>query len=74
MTDMSIARGAQIRKLRREKGFDSIEAFARALGWSWITVSRYERGKSNPSIERLYKIADVLGVPIEDLLTEEKVA
>lgn len=71
---MSIARGVLIRQLRKEKGYDSIEAFARALGWSWITVSRYERGKSNPSIERLYKIADLLDVPIEDLLAEEKVA
>lgn len=72
MSDMSSAVGPligpRIRRLRKAAGFESIEAFARELGYSWITVSRYERGKSIPSIERLGHIADVLGVDLDELL------
>jgi len=64
--------GARIRRLRREAGFDSIESFAHALGMSWITVSRYERGISEISVERLHRIADVLKLPIGRLLDDEE--
>lgn len=68
MNDMSTVIGDNIRRIRKDRGYDSIEAFARALEWPWITVSRYERGKSTPSVERLYEIADVLKVDITELL------
>lgn len=74
MSDMSIALGRRIRKLRRAKGYESMEAFAYALGVSWPTVSRYERGIAAPSMERLHQIADVLGVPIDDLLNDKQAA
>lgn len=70
----SVKLGKRIRALRKAKGYDSIEAFARELGFSWITVSRYERGKSTPDLERLHQIADLLGVTISDLVAEEAVA
>lgn len=68
----AIRLGKRIRTLRKAKGFDSIEAFAHALGFSWITVSRYERGKSTPDLDRLHQIADLLGVSISELVTEEE--
>jgi transcriptional regulator with XRE-family HTH domain len=34
-------------------------------------VGRIERGEVNPSIEKLLKIAQVLGCPVRDLLLEE---
>lgn len=74
MADMSSALGARIRELRKKKGFDSIEAFAHALGYSWITVSRYERGKSTPDLARLHHIADTLKVPVGELLKVAKKA
>lgn len=69
MTDMSSELGARIRLLRTEKGY-TIESFARALGYSWITVSRYERGKTAPDLIRVHHIADVLGITAEELLGE----
>lgn len=66
--------GARIRRARKEAGFDSIEAFAHALGYSWITVSRYERGVSEITVARLHHIADVLDVPISALVDGEKAA
>lgn len=74
MADMSRALGARIRELRKEAGYDSIEAFAHALGFSWPTVSRYERGVTTPDLVRLHHIADVLGVPVEDLLSDREAA
>lgn len=67
MADMSSELGSRIRNLREARGY-TIESFARDLGWSWITVSRYERGKSTPSLERLHHIADTLDVSVEELL------
>lgn len=74
MADMSIALGEKIRLLRRQKGYKSIEAFAQALGYSWPTVSRYERGVTTPSLDRLHEIADLLEVPLEELLDGRKAA
>lgn len=60
--------GAKIRRIRREKGYESIESFAHALGMSWITVSRYERGVSEITVQRLHRVADVLGVDITEFV------
>lgn len=68
MTDMSRPLGARIRQLRTAAGYESIEAFAHALGYSWPTVSRYERGVTTPSLDRLHRIADVLDVTLDELL------
>jgi len=67
---MSSPLGARLRVLRREAGFDSIEAFAHALGYSWPTVSRYERGVTTPSLARLRHIADTINVSLEQLLED----
>lgn len=71
---MSRALGARIRELRKRQGYESIEAFARDLGYSWPTVSRYERGVTTPDLERLHHIADTLGVTLEDLLDGARAA
>jgi transcriptional regulator with XRE-family HTH domain len=63
--------GQRIRDHREAKGY-TIESFAYALGFSWITISRYERGKSTPDLERLHKIADLLGISIGALVTEDE--
>jgi transcriptional regulator with XRE-family HTH domain len=74
MADMSIALGAKIRRLRRAKGYESMEAFAHDLGLSWPTVSRYERGLTTPPPAKLHRIADVLGTTAEALLSEDEAA
>jgi transcriptional regulator with XRE-family HTH domain len=75
MVDMSsgigVQLGARIRALRTTRGY-TIESFAQKLGFSWITVSRYERGKSTPNIDRLHHIAEVLDVSIEDLVSDSE--
>lgn len=41
---------------------------AKETGMSYVTINSYYYGKSLPSLEALYKIAEVLKVPAKDLL------
>jgi transcriptional regulator with XRE-family HTH domain len=61
--------GGNLRKIRGERNLTQ-EALARELGVSWITVSRYERGKSQPTTNRLHLIADVLETTAAELLKD----
>jgi len=58
--------GAKLRFWRCIRGFGSKDLGRRA-GISESLVSHYESGKTNPSYETAYKLADVLGIPVEYL-------
>lgn len=63
--------GEKILLLREKRGISRRE-FAEKLGVSLATITRYEKGDRNPSIEQLQKIAAVLDVKpgvFNDLLT-----
>src|SRR5690606_19117656 len=49
------------------------EDMAERLGISQSTYSRLEKGEIKLDVERLHKIAEVLEVPVEDLLNPEPV-
>lgn len=66
--------GANLRRIRKDAGFESQEALARALDVSVFTISRYERGETKPDINGLYALAAVLGIQASDLLPEERAA
>lgn len=59
--------GQRIRQARLDKSI-SQERLAIELGVSWSTVNRYERDKNQPSVNRLRLIAEVLEIPIGELL------
>lgn len=59
--------GQRIRQARDARGI-SQERLAIELGVSWSTVNRYERDKNQPSVNRLRLIAEVLEIPIAELL------
>ena len=56
-----------IREIRREKNITQKE-LAQAVGVDLSVISKYESGKINPPIDKLKKIAAVLGVSIDALL------
>jgi transcriptional regulator with XRE-family HTH domain len=59
--------GQKLRKLREEKGMSQHE-LAKRLGYQTNSyVSDMEQGKFIPSLEKLKKIAKVLGVPFSKL-------
>lgn len=67
MADKIFAR--RIKELRVSSGRTQ-ESLARELGVSWITVSRWERGTSEPPLHQLRRIAETLGVQPSELLEE----
>lgn len=58
-------------KVRREKHV-SVEELAEKTGIGRSTIYNYENGLFSPTIDALEKIADALGVQIEELYEKEK--
>ena len=62
--------GARLRKVRLSSGL-SLREVARQLGVSPSFVSQLETGKSQPSVGTLYALAQLLGISIDELFTED---
>lgn len=63
--------GAVIKQARHRKGLRQ-QAFATALGWgSRAAISNLEKGRQRVRVHDLLRIAEILGVPISDLLDPE---
>ncbi len=61
--------GERIRDLRLREGMTQMQ-LAERIGITYQQVQKYEKGTSNISVERLYQIADALGVHPGSLLPE----
>lgn len=59
--------GKNIKKIREEKGLTQ-EALAEKLNVTRQAVSNWENEKTQPDIDTLHKIADILEVDIEQLI------
>lgn len=57
----------RIREIRKQKGI-TMKQLGLILGLAESTISQYETGKREPSIEQARKIADALSVSLSDLL------
>ena len=54
----------RIKELRKQKGISQLK-MAMDLHTSQNTISRYERGERQPSVEELVKIADYFDVSVD---------
>ena len=61
-----VSLGRRLRTLRQEKGFTQ-EKLALLAGMNWRYYAEVERGQRNISVASLQRIADALGVTIEDI-------
>lgn len=59
-----------LRYYRKKAGYKKAQDFAQALNIPYSTYVGYEIRNREPKYETLIKIADTLGVPMEDLLRE----
>ena len=50
------------------------EELAEAVGVAPAMISRYESGRVFPPVEKIQRISSVVGVPVEDLLSEKDIA
>ena len=57
----------RIKEVLEEKGIKQVW-LAEQIGKSYNVVNGYVQNRSQPSIEVLYKISDVLGVDVRELL------
>lgn len=68
-TGLGVLLGRNIADRRRALGLTQAE-FAERLGADTVTISRFERGSHLPSLLRLEKIANALGLPLAELLSQ----
>ena len=61
--------GRNVMERRKTLGLTQAE-FAERIGADIVTVSRFERGNNLPSLLRLERIANALGVPLAELLSQ----
>ncbi len=57
----------KIKEFRKKKGY-SHESMAFELGMSQVAYSKIEKNETKLSVERLFKIAEILETPIENFL------
>lgn len=63
--------GKRIKKIREEKGFTQ-QQLADELGISIHTVSKYEQGQREPSMEIMNKIANILEVELFEFIVDKE--
>jgi transcriptional regulator with XRE-family HTH domain len=68
-TSLGVLLGKNIAERRIALGLTQAE-FAEQLGADTVTVSRFERGSHLPSLLRLQQIAEILGMPLAELLSQ----
>lgn len=61
----------RIKQVLDEKGIKQTWLAAR-LGKSFNMVNSYVQNRHQPSLETLYKVAEILGVSAKDLLVEDQ--
>lgn len=66
--------GERIQEARKAAGYETIRAFAEALGCNYSQVVRWEKGDYSPRIEALAAIASLCGVSADYLLGLEEAA
>ena len=65
--------GARLRVLRRYRGLSQSD-LAERLGLTFQQVQKYERGANRISASKLWKVAEVLQVPVGELFGDQGVA
>ena len=69
MSELTIQFGQLVRKYRKEKNM-SQEQFALLCNIDRSYLGRIERGEVNPTLEKIYELANSLCIDIKDLLSE----
>ena len=67
MESESARLGKNLKQIRTQKGMTQGD-IVRALGVSRSFVSNIENGKTNPTLSTIKRIADALGVSVDQLL------
>jgi transcriptional regulator with XRE-family HTH domain len=66
MSELRNQFGKKLRKIRRDRDMTQ-EQLAEAIGVTMAFISRMERGRHGASFDNIQKLAEVLGVEVEEL-------
>lgn len=66
MTEEAKKLGGNLKRIRVKKNITQIE-IAKTLGVDRSFVSNIENGKNNPTLATIAKLAQALGVPVDEL-------
>lgn len=72
-TEIDVAIGARVRRLRNERGMSQSD-IARVLGLTFQQVQKYENGTNRISGSRLVTVAKILKVPVSMIVGENETA
>ena len=53
---------------RKSAGYETQAAFAKALGVARVTVTKWELGAGCPRVPTLYRLSELLGVPMDEVV------
>lgn len=67
MSEIALAVGQEIRRIRRQRGM-ALEKMAELADLSLTYCGEIERGRKDPSLKTLAKLARALDVPLRDLI------
>ena len=69
---MAISFGKTMKEIREQHDW-TLEEMAQKLGTTKQALSKYERGERTPKVTVAAKFADILGIPLEQLIGLEEV-
>lgn len=72
MENLNYTIGKNLQSLRKKNGLTQLE-LAEKLSYSDKAVSKWEKGESLPPIEVFYKLSQLYGVGIDNIVSEEKI-
>lgn len=62
--------GRQMRRYRVKRELQMVD-LAKLVGLSYECIRGYETGRNTPNVEVAFRIANALGVKLDDLMNEE---
>ena len=68
-SNLLIALGKRIQQLREHQGLSQLDLAAKMMGkFDTTNISRIESGRTNPTIFTLFRIAQALEIPLNEIL------
>lgn len=68
---MDISMGYKLKRLRIQKNLSQKDV-GDAVGIHQVTIGLYERNKLKPKLKSLFKLAELFGVPIREIMGDIK--
>ncbi|MDB2385677.1 helix-turn-helix domain-containing protein [Polaribacter sp.] len=70
--NLMVALGKRVQEIRESKGLSQVDLAGKMLGkFDTTNISRIESGRTNPTIFTLFRIAEALEVPLQQILVFE---